>query len=92
MWMTSYINSVKRGFRDIYNFIPSGGTESEPLFKDIPDGIYPMKIKMDMDIDYVSVKDGHINCCNYTAPTDMSLIKQPLTKLVIESDKFEFKG
>lgn len=64
MWMTCYINEIKRQFRDKYNFIPTGGTESEPLFNNsIPDGEYPMEI--DGKIDNVKIKDSAISCCNF---------------------------
>jgi hypothetical protein len=62
MWMTSYISEIKRQFRDKYKFVPSGGTEQEPLFDSIPDGTYPMEI--DGKMDYVVIKGDSISCCN----------------------------
>lgn len=44
MWMSDYVRAVKRGFRDQFGIKPTGGTKDEPLFKEIPDGIYPMRI------------------------------------------------
>lgn len=63
MWMTEYMLYVKRGLHDQHNIQPTGGTESEPLFEMIPDGIYPMTI--DGKLDYVIFKDQRISCCNY---------------------------
>jgi hypothetical protein len=63
MWMTAYINAIKRGFRDIHGFKPTGGTEQEPLFNNIPDGEYPMEIEGKTD--YVRIVNGTINCCNF---------------------------
>lgn len=62
MWMTQYINEIRRQFRDKYNFTPSGGTENEPLFDNIPDGEYPMVIEGQTD--YVRMSNGTISCCN----------------------------
>ena len=61
--MIGYINAVKRGFRDQCGCIPTGGTDHEPLFDNIPDGIYPMEINGRMD--YVKIVNGIINCCNF---------------------------
>ena len=68
MWMTSYINEIKRQFRDIYKFKPTGGTREEPLFADglIPDGEYPMTIEG--KVDRVCIVNGTINCCNFDEP------------------------
>lgn len=43
--MTDYINAVRRALRDQHGFKPSGGTPEEPIFKTIPDGTYPCRIK-----------------------------------------------
>ena len=43
--MLSFIMQIKRQFRDKYNFIPTGGTDREPMFDNIPDGTYPMDIE-----------------------------------------------
>lgn len=61
--MLQYISKVKRQFRDKYGFIPTGGTEKEPLFDNIPDGVYPMEI--DGKVDYVKIKGDSISCCNF---------------------------
>lgn len=61
--MISYINAVKRGFRDQHGFVPTGGTNNEPLFDEIPDGEYPMTI--DGKVDKVRIVNGCINCCNF---------------------------
>lgn len=63
MWMTSYISEIKRQFRDKYKFKPTGGTEQEPLFNNIPDGTYPMEIEGKTD--YITITNGIIKCCNY---------------------------
>lgn len=66
MWMTEYIAEIKRQFRDKYNFTPIGGTDHEPNFDSIPNGIYPMLIDgNDGKIDNVEVKDGNIKCCRF---------------------------
>lgn len=65
--MTAYIKEIRKQFRDKYNFIPSGGTENEPLFDNIPDGEYPMEIEGKTD--YVRVNGGNINCLNDTPLT-----------------------
>lgn len=65
MWFTEYVLEVKKGFRDIYKFKPnSRSTPQEPLFDNIPDGEYPMKI--DGRIDKVIIKNGAIYCCDFT--------------------------
>ncbi len=60
MTMTEYTKAVKRGFRDQLNMTPTGGTEEDPLFNSIPDGVYPMTI--DGKIDNVRIQDGGIIC------------------------------
>jgi len=71
MWMTDYIREIKRQFRDVYHFNPSGGTLEDPIFTDIPDGDYPMFI--DGKIDKVGVIDGKIHCCNFEIETAGSI-------------------
>lgn len=66
MWMTEYISAVKRGLRDQHGFVPTGGTDAEPLFDNIPDGLYPMDV--DGRIDRVRIEAGRIYCCNFAAP------------------------
>lgn len=61
--MIGYISAVKRGFRDQHGFTPTGGTEREPLFDNIPDGEYPMTIEG--RVDYVRIVNGGINCGNF---------------------------
>ncbi len=63
LWMTNYINEIRKQLRDVYNFKPNGGNDNEPLFDNIPNGEYPMTI--DGKLDNVIVKDNKINCCNY---------------------------
>jgi hypothetical protein len=65
MSMTQYIMAVKRGLRDQHGFTPSGGTEQDPTFGPVPDGVYPMTI--DGKVDYVKIEDGGISCCNFDA-------------------------
>jgi len=36
--MLGYIREIKKKFRDQYGFVPSGGTEQDPNFNNIPDG------------------------------------------------------
>lgn len=61
--MIDYINAIKRGFRDQHHFKPTGGTDDEPLFDNIPDGEYPMTIEGRLD--KVTIKVGTIDCCNF---------------------------
>lgn len=61
--MTAYISEIKRQFRDVYNFTPNGGTENDPTFDNIPNGIYPMEIEG--KIDNVKITNGSISCCNF---------------------------
>jgi len=63
MFMLQYVAAVKRGFRDVHGFTPSGGTEHEPLFNNIPDGEYPMEI--DGKLDRVRLIDGRLSMCNF---------------------------
>ena len=63
MWMTDYIRAVKRGFRDQHGIKPTGGTDYEPLFAEIPDGEYLMTI--DGKRDRVRIVGGTISCCNF---------------------------
>jgi hypothetical protein len=66
MWMTDYIRAIKRGLRDQHGMEPSGGTEKDPLFDNVPDGTYPIVI--DGETDYVRMDDGKIYCCNFSEP------------------------
>lgn len=61
--MTQYISEIKRQFRDNYLFIPTGGTDNDPIFSNIPDGIYPMLI--DGQVDNVKITNNSISCCNF---------------------------
>lgn len=64
MWMTDYIREIKRQWRDVYGFVPrEGSLPEEPLFDNIPDGVYPMTI--DGKVDQVRLIDGKISCCNF---------------------------
>jgi hypothetical protein len=63
MWMTDYLRAVKRGFRDQHGMKPDGGTEEDPTFSHIPDGIYPMEI--DDKTDRVEIIGGLIYCCRF---------------------------
>ncbi len=58
-----YINAVKRGMRDQCGFVPTGGTDEAPLFKNVPDGVYPMTIEGRLD--QVRIEGGRIYCCNF---------------------------
>jgi hypothetical protein len=44
MRWTDYIREIKRQWRDVYGFVPTGGTDDDPTFASIPDGEYPMEI------------------------------------------------
>lgn len=59
MWMTQYAQEVKRQFRDVYGFKPTGGTDIEPSFDIIPDGEYPMLIEGKNNV--TIVKDGKMS-------------------------------
>jgi len=61
--MFDYINKVRRGFRDQHGFKPASGTKEEPIFDNIPDGVYPMDI--DGKTDNVKILNGQISCCNF---------------------------
>lgn len=63
MWMTDYIKAIKRALRDQHKIKPDGGTKDEPLFDNLPDGVYPVTIEGKLD--YVEVVDGTIDCCNF---------------------------
>jgi hypothetical protein len=63
VWMTDYIREIKRQFRDVYHFAPTGGTEDDPTFASIPDGDYPMTIEGKLD--WVRIAGGKISCCNF---------------------------
>jgi len=63
MWMTDYIRAIKRGLRDKHGFHPTGGTKDEPIFANVPDGEYPMKI--DGKLDHVRIVNGTIECCRF---------------------------
>ncbi len=63
MWMTDYVNAIKRGFRDQIGMVPTGGTQEEPLFDNVPDGEYPMMIEGKRD--RVKIIKGKIHCCNF---------------------------
>lgn len=66
MGMISYINAIKRRFRDVYGFKPQpGSTDIEPLVNP-PDGTYPMRIGGKTD--YVRIENGFIRCCNFEKP------------------------
>lgn len=64
LWYRDYIKAVKRELRDKYGFEATGGTEQDPILPDVPDGEYPMTIEGKLD--RVTVKNGFIDCCNFT--------------------------
>ena len=61
--MIGYVQKVKQGLRDKYGFKPTGGTKQDPIFDNIPDGTYPMKINGKLD--NVKVVDGKFHLCNW---------------------------
>lgn len=65
--MLEYMSAVRRGMRDIHGFAPIGGTDSNPSFSGIPDGVYPMEING--KIDHVELKDGLFNTGNFDEPS-----------------------
>lgn len=67
--MTDYIKEIKRQFRDVYGLTPTGGTDEEPLFEKIPDGVYPMTIGG--KVDNVAIKDNFMGCCNFDEPKEI---------------------
>ncbi len=73
--MIEYINAVKRGIRDQCGVVPTGGTTDEPLFDNVPDGVYPMVI--DGKLDHVRIEAGKIFCCNFLSGNSPSRGKAP---------------
>jgi hypothetical protein len=61
--MTEYVRQIRIALRDQHKFQPTGGTEEEPLFNNIPDGEYPIKING--KVDNVLIKKGAIHCCRF---------------------------
>jgi hypothetical protein len=62
MWMTSYIDTIKRQLIDQYGF-PENPDHAGQVLGDVPDGEYPMIINDKLD--NVRIKDGKISCCNF---------------------------
>jgi hypothetical protein len=46
---TNYANQIRCQFRDVFNFVPTGGTIDVTTFNNIPNGIYEMKINGKVD-------------------------------------------
>lgn len=63
MGMLKYIREIKRQFRDVYHFVPTGDCHGELIFGAIPDGDYPMTI--DSRVDNIQIVNGFIRCCNF---------------------------
>ncbi len=63
MRMIEYTAAVKRGLRDVHGLTPTGGTDQEPTFDNVPDGVYPMEI--DGKLDRVRVADGSLFMGNF---------------------------
>lgn len=62
MWMIEYVNEVKRQLRDVYKFKPNNhGSDIDPCFDHIPDGIYPMIIEGKQE--YPIVCEGKFILC-----------------------------
>ena len=90
MQVISYINAIKRQFRDTYGFKPlvGVGSKEEPIFGEsqIPDGEYPMTI--DDKLDHVRIVNGTISCCNFNKPKSTKKKKGiDLDKLQQETEK-----
>jgi len=62
MWMTSYIDAIKRQLIDQYGF-PENPDHAGTILGDVPDGEYPMTIEGKLD--YVRIEGGKISCCNF---------------------------
>jgi hypothetical protein len=62
MWMTSYIDAIKRQLIDQYGF-PENPDQPGCVLGDVPDGEYPMTINDKLD--NVRIKGGKISCCNF---------------------------
>lgn len=65
MWMTEYIDAIKRQFIDQYGF-PENPNKPGCVLGDVPDGSYPMTI--DNKSIVVRVKDGMINVADSKGP------------------------
>lgn len=61
MWMTAYIDEIKRQFITVYGFKENPEVPGSPL--DVPDGEYPMTIEG--RVDHVKIVNGKINCGNF---------------------------
>jgi len=55
------IREIRRQFRDVYGFTPSGGTTDNPLFSkgQLPDGDYPMTINNKLE--QVRIKNDSVS-------------------------------
>jgi hypothetical protein len=63
MWMTDYTRAIKRKLRDQYGLTPTGGTEDDPVFDNVPDGEYPMEI--DGKLPHGAIVGGYFRCCRF---------------------------
>jgi hypothetical protein len=61
MWMTSYVDQIKRKFIDQYGF-PENPDQPGCVLGEVPDGDYPMTIDGKSLI--VTIKGGMINFAN----------------------------
>lgn len=69
MWMTEYIDAIKRQLIDQYGF-PEDLDHPGCVQGEVPDGEYPMTINDRLD--YVRIEGGKISYCNFDAPQPSS--------------------
>lgn len=62
MWMTTYVDVIKRQLIDKYGF-PEDSQHPGCVLGNVPDGEYPMTINGRLD--NVRIVNGKINCCNF---------------------------
>lgn len=70
MWMTAYIDEIKRQFIEVYDFEEHPDKPGVPVH--VPDGDYPMTI--DGKLDHVKIVNGRIDCCNFEEETAASKV------------------
>lgn len=63
--MLAYVCAVKRAFRDQHGFVPTGGSENDPNFDNIAEGIYECEIQGAKDF-VVVLPGGGLSFLNKT--------------------------
>lgn len=61
MWMTGYINEIKKQFIEVLGFKENPHKPGVPM--DVPDGEYVLTIEG--KVDKVRIENGKISCCNF---------------------------